>query len=52
MEAELTFKAIYTFSRNFDSLEESRKYLDDVRNFLMERGFKKHSYHIIAEKVE
>jgi len=52
MEAELTFKAIYTFSRNFDSLEESRKYLDEVRKFLMDRGFKKHSYHIVAEKIE
>ena len=52
MEAELTFKAIYTFSRNFNSLEESRKYLDEVRKFLTDRGFKKHSYHIIAEKVD
>ena len=52
MEAELTFKAIYTFSKNFDSLEESRKYLDDVRSFLTKRGFKKHAYHIIAERVE
>jgi len=52
MEAELTFKAIYTFSRNFDSLEESRKYLDEVRKFLMDRGFKKHSYHIVAERAE
>ena len=52
MEAEHTFKTIYTFTRSFNSLEESRVYLDEVRKFLADLGFKKHSYHIVAEREE
>ena len=52
LEGEHTFTTTYKFTRNFDSLDEIRKYVDEVRKFLAERGFKKHSYHIIAERVE
>lgn len=52
LDGEHTFITTYKFSRGFNSLDEIRKYVDEVREFLMERGFKKHSYHITAERIE